>query len=118
MSESEILGLAARQLEAYNRSDVEAFCACFHDAVEVLGEDGTVQKRGMAEFRKGYAAMFAEHDAVVATVSARLVLGPHVVEQEQWSRVRRSDGAKLGGEVLVRYTARDGLIRWVEFLRP
>lgn len=117
MSESEILGLAARQLEAYNRSDLDAFCACFHEDVEVLAEDGAVQKRGMAEFRKSYGAMFAEHDAVVATVSARLVLGPHVVEHERWSRVRRSDGERLGGEVLVRYTAKDGRIRFVEFLR-
>ena len=118
MSESGILELAARQLDAYNRSDVDAFCACFHADVEVLGEDGVVQKRGMTEFREGYAAMFAGHDAVAATVSSRVLLGPHVVEHEQWSRTRRSDGAKLGGEVLVRYTARDGLIRWVQFFRP
>lgn len=112
------LDLAARQLAAYNAADLDAFCACFAEDVEVLGEDGAVQKRGMAEFRAGYSAMFAAHADVRATVSARLVLEPHVVEHEQWSRVRKSDGAALGGEVLVRYTAHAGKIRWVQFLRP
>jgi len=114
---SEIEDLATRQLAAYNRSDVDAFCQCFHDEVVVLGEDGTVTRRGIEEFRATYRAMFEGHDDVAATVSSRLVLPPHVVEHEQWSRVRKSDGARLGGEVLVRYTADGGKIRIVEFLR-
>ncbi len=115
---SEIEELAARQLAAYNRADVDAFVACFHDEVEVLGETGGVELRGIEAFRERYAAMFAAHADVRATVSGRLVLAPHVIEHETWSRVRRSDGAALGGEVLVRYTAQGGRIRWVAFLRP
>ncbi|MFN7143179.1 MAG: hypothetical protein ACK4YP_05340, partial [Myxococcota bacterium] len=52
-----------------------------------------------------------------ATVDARLALGPHVVEREQWSRADRVTGERSEGEVLVRYTEVDGLLRWVEFLR-
>jgi hypothetical protein len=114
---SEIEELSARQLAAYNRADVDALCACFHDEVEILGEDGAVDVRGIDAFRDRYATMFATHDDVRATVAGRLVLGPHVVEHEAWSRTRKSDGRAQSGEVLVRYTARDGKLRWVQFLR-
>ncbi|CAN5511351.1 hypothetical protein BH09MYX1_BH09MYX1_25630 [soil metagenome] len=115
---SDVTDLATRQLEAYNRADLDAFCACFHDEVCVLGEDGAVQRRGIADFRAAYGAMFSEHLAVEASVESRVALSPHVVEHERWSRVRVSDGVRLGGEVLVRYTAEDGKIRWVQFFRP
>ena len=49
---------------------------------------------------------------------ARLVLGDHVVEHESWSRRARDTGVRTAGEVLVRYTAHEGAIRWVAFLRP
>ena len=38
--ESEITRLAARQLEAYNQGDLEAFCACYHTDVVVYDENG------------------------------------------------------------------------------
>ncbi|MDP3276368.1 MAG: nuclear transport factor 2 family protein [Deltaproteobacteria bacterium] len=112
-----IVQLADRQLRAYNLCDIEAFCECFHRDVRVMGEDGVVSREGLGDFRAAYARMFSEHDDVRATVSDRMVLGPHIVEREQWSRVIRATGERLGGELLVRYTAQDERIRFVEFLR-
>lgn len=110
--------LATLQLAAYNRADLDAFCACFHADVTVLAADGGVRTRGMAAFREAYAGLFGGFRDVSATVDARVGLGPHLVERERWSRVDRHTGARSGGEVLVRYTEGDGLIRWVQFLAP
>lgn len=112
-----VLDLAVRQLVAYNAADVEAFCACYHPEVRVLDADGGVTIQGMAAFRTRYAALFADHTEVQGHITGRLVLDPHVVEAESWSRRSRATGELSAGEVLVRYTERDGLIAVVEFLR-
>ncbi len=112
-----VLVLARRQLDAYNRADLEAFCACYHPDVTVMNEAGAVSRSGMAQFRAGYAEMFAKHEAVHAEVTERMALGRHVVERERWSRRDRETGVISGGEVLVRYTEADARIRWVEFLK-
>lgn len=118
MTEPLVLQLSRAQLDAYNRADVEAFCACYHQDVVVLGEDGAVTLRGMDAFRTRYAGMFASHDEVHAEVDARLLLPPHVVEHETWARRDRATGLRSSGEVLVRYTERDGKIAIVAFLTP
>jgi hypothetical protein len=111
-----VAALSAAQLVAYNAADIDAFCACFHPEVEVLDEQGVRTLVGMASFRERYGALFRDW-APRATVDARLLLEPHVVEDEQWSRTHRLTGEVLSGRVLVRYTAAEGAIRWVEFLR-
>lgn len=109
--------LSTLQLSAYNAADVDAFCACYHPEVVVMGHDGAVRMAGMAAFRESYGRMFAEHEGVGAAVDTRLALGPHVVERERWWRTNRATGVRTEGVVLVRYTADEGRIRWVEFLR-
>lgn len=116
--ESEVVALSIRQLAAYNAADLEAFCACYHPDVRVLEADGTVRTQGMEAFRARYAGLFSEYRDVRAEVDARVTLGPHVVEHERWERTHRQTGAHTAGEVLVRYTARDGRIALAEFLLP
>jgi hypothetical protein len=108
--------LAARQLAAYNRADLDAFCACYHPAVTVLDADGAVSISGIAMFRERYAGKFAA-GGFGATVSERLVLERHCVDLEHcwWLD---ADGARQDASVLVRYTVADGLIAVVQFLRP
>ncbi len=117
-SNDTILLLAARQLEAYNRADVDAFCECFHERVSVLDADGKPVVDGIDAFRARYAALFKGFRDVRATVSERVHLEPHVVERESWSRTDPTTAERFAGEVLVRYSAADGKIRWVQFLRP
>lgn len=112
-----IVELSLRQLAAYNAQDIDGFCACFHRDVCVLDAEGNRTLQGEAAFRSRYLAMFTAHTDVFAEVTQRIVLGAHVVEFERWSRVERATGIRHEGEVIVRYTERDGLIRWVEFLR-
>ncbi len=106
--------LAARQLVAYNRSDLDGFAACFHEAVRVYeGDDCTIE--GRDALRERYRTLF-EGGGFGADVPTRLVQGPHCVDHETWWRVDPDSGERRGGALLVRYTLRDQLIGTVQFL--
>lgn len=110
----EIEALARRQLEAYNASDLDAFCDCYHDRVEVWNE--LVRgSSGITSFRDRYRAMF-ERWSFGGTVSSRLVAGDHAVDLEHWWRVHPDTGERTEGDLLVRYTLREGRIGIVQFL--
>ena len=113
---SEIGELATEQLRAYNAHDLDAFCACYHAQVRVLDADGGEQLRGLAAFRERYRPKF-EAGGFGATVDARLDLAPHCVERETWWLAHAGTGERVSGTLLVRYTAKDGLIGTVTFLR-
>ncbi|MED5372947.1 MAG: nuclear transport factor 2 family protein [Myxococcota bacterium] len=113
---SPIQALAQRQLDAYNRGDLDAFCACYHPQVQVLEADGSVDIEGMEDFRPRYAGLWTDYREVKASVPQRLAHGAHCVDLEHWSRVEAETGERQGGTVLVRYTLREGLIGTVQFL--
>ena len=108
-AESNIARLAAQQLDAYNRADLDAFCDCYHPEVRVF--DGEMEKtQGIEAFRERYVEMFAK-GGFSAKVSARVVHAGHCIDLEHW---QRSNGKS--GTVLVRYTEKDGRIGIVQFL--
>ena len=109
-TETEISKLAIKQLAAYNRADLDAFCACYHPDVRVFNGE-TEKPPGIDAFRERYVEMFAK-GGFGASVPNRVSLGDLCVYVEHWWR----DGGKTG-KVLVRYTERDGLIGVVQFLR-
>jgi hypothetical protein len=112
---SVIVELATRQLAAYNAADLDGFCGCYHSDVVVF--DGSRETlRGLDAFRERYRGMF-EAWTFGASVEERLSVGPHAVDDETWWRVDPETGERSEGEVLVRYTERDGLIGTVQFLR-
>lgn len=113
---SAIAQLATRQLAAYNAHDADRFAQCFHQEVRVMDHRGEVSVQGIDDFHRRYASLFADYDEVSAYVTERMVVGDHIVEHEFWSR-KTKDGALQSGELLVRYTLRDGLIGYVEFMR-
>lgn len=106
--------LAVRQLAAYNDADLDAFCDCYHPAVVVFDGDARVAE-GITAFRERYRAKF-EAGGFGGTVSNRVVAGDHCVEHERWW-VDGPEG-RVEGELLVRYSLRDGRIGVVQFLRP
>ncbi len=107
--------LAARQLDAYNAGDLDAFCRCYHAEVEVWN-DREPACRGIDAFRARYRDLF-ERWAFGATVSERVALGDHAVDLEHWWRVNPETGERTEGDLLVRYTVREGLIGVAQFLR-
>lgn len=107
--------LAARQLAAYNRADIDAFCACYHPDVVVLDADGEVSVKGIEAFRARYAGKFAA-GGFGAVVPERMALGRHCVDLEHYWWLD-TDGHRQEGSVLVRYTISDERIAVVQFLR-
>ena len=107
--------LAQRQLDAYNLSDLDAFCACYHPDVVVL-DDQKETVRGIEAFRARYVSLFEKWE-FGAAVPARLAAGTHCVDHETWWRIDPESGQRSDGEILVRYTERDGKIAVVQFLK-
>jgi hypothetical protein len=108
--------LAARQLDAYNHADLDAFCDCYHPEVVVLDADGSVNIEGIESFRMRYADKFAA-GGFGASVSERISLGPQCVDLEHYWFFDAS-GVRQEGSVLVCYTLADALIARVQFLSP
>lgn len=106
--------LAQQQLDAYNRSDLDAFVACYHPDVRVLNGD-ELSVSGIVGFRDRYQPLFSTWQ-FGASVPQRISLNTHCVDFETWWRVAPNTGERSEGQVLVRYQARDGLIGTVQFL--
>tara|TARA_R110002167_G_scaffold240948_1_gene446113 strand:+ start:55 stop:411 length:357 start_codon:yes stop_codon:yes gene_type:complete len=103
--------IVARQLEAYNRQDVDAFVACFSTDVEIVREGSNDVQRGRETMRQNYAAMFAKFPQNKATVTQRMVVGQHAVDEEL---VEGRDNPPF--RTIAVYTITAGLISHVRFL--
>jgi hypothetical protein len=115
MTKQEMVALAQRQLDAYNRGDLDAFCACYHPDVEVsrtIGAPPTV--KGLAQFRTGYAERFAQSPELHCEVKSRIVLGETVLDEEHVTGLAGQPGVL---HVVAIYGFRDGLISNVWFAR-
>jgi hypothetical protein len=105
--------LVAAQLEAYNRQDLDAHCACFADDVIVADVGGDVRVQGIHAYRALYAKLFADFPHNHAELVRRTQIGTKVIDHE---RVRRAPDAEPF-EVLAIYTLRDDRIARVDFVR-
>ena len=111
---TDIATLAQAQLDAYNAADLDAFISCYHPEVVVLDGD-EVSISGRESMRERYRDLFKDWQ-FGASVLQRLVVGPHCVDRELYWRIDPETAERSEGEILVRYTAEDGLIAKVQFL--
>lgn len=102
-----------RQFAAYNARDLDAFCACYTEDVEVHDFLDGIVFSGMAAFRERYAARFV-HPGLKAVVLHRAVIGRRVVDHE---RVWFAGDEAEPIEVVAIYTMRDGRIARIDFIR-
>jgi hypothetical protein len=107
------VALAAAQLVAYNARDIDAFCACFAEDVQVFDAHGAVTLDGIAAFRAAYADAFGAWEVFGAEVDRRDADGHVVVDHERWWRSRGDE--RREGRVQVTYTVRGGRIANVRF---
>jgi uncharacterized protein (TIGR02246 family) len=101
--------VAERQIETFNRRDLDGFMALYaDDAVVAEFPSGTVLWRGKAAIRERYAAMFRTlpRDFPPVRVEPRIVDGAFVIDYEAWD-------AKPGepNHAIWMYEVRGGLIR-------
>lgn len=100
-----------RQVDAYNRHDLDAFLACYAPTAVIEWADGTRRFAGHQEIRARYAELFASAPDVHATVTGRLRAGEWTVDEEHV----HLDDSRL--HVLVGYRVRNELIDLVVMLR-
>ncbi len=73
--------IVQRQLEAYNRHDVEAFAATYSDDVEIVQHPGIVRVKGKAAL-KAYYGPFLQRLKPIARVPHRTVMGDRIADVE------------------------------------
>ncbi len=95
----------ARQVDAYNAHDLEAFLACYADDVVVTTGNGDVLMEGIAAVREQYDAWFSTLHDLRAEVHHRIERGTWVVDDEH---AMAEPG--LDVEALVAYHVRGDLI--------
>ena len=71
-----------RQLDAFNRHDLEAFLATYAPGAILYDHPDKVRQSGAAEIRKTYGALFGGNPMLQVTVSSRILQGPFVVDHE------------------------------------
>ncbi len=106
--------VAQAQLAAYNARDLDAFCACFADDVEVYDFPGGLSLKGQEAFRARYAERFRS-EGLEAIAVHRAVIGSRVIDHERvWLEGR---GKSAPVDLVVIYTVRDDVIARVDFIR-
>lgn len=105
--------LVQRQLDAYNKQDIEAFLACYAEDAVLATFNGGVTFSGLAAIRKRHEDLFYEFPKNHAKLANRIDLGTTVIDHEQ---VERSPGGERF-EVAAIYTIKAGKIVRVDFAR-
>jgi uncharacterized protein (TIGR02246 family) len=81
MTEAE--AIVQRQLDAYNRRDLDAFLACYADDACLWRAPGTLTDRGRDALRERYRRRFDGAPALHATIVNRIVFDRFVVDHER-----------------------------------
>jgi hypothetical protein len=72
-----------KQVFAYNAHDLDAFVACYGEAIEFRTLDGTVNpEKGLGPLRKGYADLFKRFPKLSVNVVNRISQGRFIIDQE------------------------------------
>jgi hypothetical protein len=104
------------QLLAYNARDVDAFMACFAEDCCVDDADGARLMTGHTEMRERYRAMFAASPELHCTITHRIRIGDHVIDDEAITG-RLGQPANEVRHAVAIYKIRDGKICHVRFYR-
>jgi len=104
-----------RQLEAYNRRDLDAFCAVYAEDAQLfeLGE-GTPVTAGKAAIRERYRTLFDNSPQLYSAVLNRTALGRVVVDLE---RITGRNSSPKPMDFLAIYEVTGGLIVRCHFVR-
>jgi imidazolonepropionase-like amidohydrolase len=104
--------LVQRQLNAYNRRDLESFLESYSEDVEIYDSPNEQQLKGKVSMRESYRVLFEKSPQLHCELVNRIALGDTVVDQE---RVTGLQGKTV--EAIAIYTIKDGKISRVTFAR-
>jgi len=103
-----------RQVEAYNRRDIDAFLACYAPDTVVENATGTVVMRGDDETRVTFSELFRGSPDLRAEIATRIRVGEYVIDEE---RITGRRGAADEIRVVAIYHLKDGVIDHVQLIR-
>ncbi|MFD2566184.1 nuclear transport factor 2 family protein [Pseudotenacibaculum haliotis] len=99
-----------KQLEAYNKRDIDAFVNVFDENVKVYSYPNKLQYQGRKEMRKKYAAFFKNTKDLNCKIVKRIENGNYVIDEE----LVTANGRKRDAVAI--YEVRNGKIVAVTFL--
>lgn len=116
--EKQTIAIVDKQLDAYNKRDIDAFAATYHDDVEIHAFPGGLQYQGKDELIKRYGAKFSSLVYLNATSLSRIVNGNFLVDKERACSAS-SEPKDIDNDVVViaSYQIENGLIKRVTFMR-
>jgi hypothetical protein len=103
-----------RQVDAYNRRDIDAFLSCYAPYTVVEDATGTVRIRGHEAMRTAYGDLFRGSPNLQAEIATRIRVGQYVVDEERITG-RGSSAEEL--RVVAIYHIANDLIDYVRLIR-
>lgn len=100
-----------KQLEAYNKRDINAFMATYSKDIKLYNYPNKVFIENQQAMRKGYATMFSNTKDLNATIKKRIVIGNKVIDEEQIT----ANGKTF--KAIAIYEVENGLISKVTYIR-
>lgn len=76
------MNIVARQLEAYNRHDLDGFMGCYAPDATIEDGCGVVIAADIPSIRARYERRFRENPALRCTLLNRIVVGAYVIDDE------------------------------------
>ncbi len=107
------IGIAQKQLDAYNAQDLDKYVSYFTEDCIVSGLNGVPTETSRAAIRARYAKAFETFPENKAELKSRIAVGNTVVDHELV--IRKSGGEQF--EIIAIYSFRDGLIARVDFAK-
>jgi hypothetical protein len=104
----------ARQVDAYNARDLDAFAGCYAQDVVVEDATGGVVMQGLDAFRHAYGELFRASPDLHVEIASRMRVGEYVIDEELVTGRRGSDETL---HVAVVYHVANGAIDHVRVIR-
>jgi hypothetical protein len=113
--ENQIQRIVQKQLEAYNRKDLDAFVQCYSDSIRIgdlTALELRVERRD--QLRGLYRQLFAQNPQLHCEILSRVTVGAFVIDEERVTGLARlPDGLHIAAI----YRIESGLISEVWFTR-
>lgn len=81
-SKKQSLALVENQEKAYNNKDLESFCNCFHDQIEILRLTTNEGYKGKEVFKNKYKELFSNNPDLHCEIKTRIILESTIVDEE------------------------------------
>ena len=103
-----------RQVDAYNRRDIDTFLSCYALDVTIEDASGSVVVQGRDAMRTAYSGLFRASPDLRARIATRIRIGEYVVDEE---RITGRRGSAEEIRVVSVYHVAGGLIDHVRLIR-